>query len=68
MEQYAAELRVLAKHALPHLWMFQGADRAAEAEVFGKVALIIVTSDVALHLDGKAASRAPPAMRLMKTE
>ncbi|MFM7990328.1 MAG: hypothetical protein ACKPKO_64535, partial [Candidatus Fonsibacter sp.] len=39
---------------------------AAEAEVFGQVALITVTPDIALHLYIKAASRALPAMRLMK--
>ncbi|MFM7982559.1 MAG: hypothetical protein ACKPKO_24880, partial [Candidatus Fonsibacter sp.] len=38
IEQYAAELKVLAKDALQHLWMFQDAYKAAgEAEVFGKV-------------------------------
>ena len=46
--------------------MFQGAYRAAEAEVFGKVALIIVTPGMALHLYGKAASHGFPATRLMQ--
>ncbi|MFM7989109.1 MAG: hypothetical protein ACKPKO_58330, partial [Candidatus Fonsibacter sp.] len=52
MERYAAELRVLAKDALQHLWMFQDAKRGAEAEVFGKVTLIIVTTDMAVRLYG----------------
>ncbi|MFM7983085.1 MAG: hypothetical protein ACKPKO_27560 [Candidatus Fonsibacter sp.] len=49
-QQYAAELKVLAKDALQHLLMLHDAYRAAEAEVFGQVALIIVTPDMALHL------------------
>ncbi|MFM7984338.1 MAG: hypothetical protein ACKPKO_33940, partial [Candidatus Fonsibacter sp.] len=61
-----AGLKVLAKDALQHLWMFHDAYRAAKAEVFGKVALVIVTPDMALHSYGKAASRGLPAMRLME--
>ena len=40
--------------------------RASEAEAFGKVALVIVTTDVALNIFGKAASSGSPAMRLMR--
>ncbi|MFM7982366.1 MAG: hypothetical protein ACKPKO_23905 [Candidatus Fonsibacter sp.] len=37
IQQYTAELKVLAKEALQHLWMFQDGRKAAEAaEVFGK--------------------------------
>ena len=39
---------------------------AAEAEAFGKVALVIVTTDVALNICGKAASSGSPAMRRMR--
>ncbi|MFM7979707.1 MAG: hypothetical protein ACKPKO_10360 [Candidatus Fonsibacter sp.] len=40
--------------------------QTAEAEAFGKLALVIVTTDVALHIYGKPASHGSPAMRLMK--
>ena len=40
--------------------------KAAEAEVSGKVTLIVVTPDVALHLHGKAPSRGLPTMRLVQ--
>ena len=40
--------------------------RAAEAEAFGEVTLVIVTTDVALKIYGKAASRGSPATRLMR--
>ena len=39
---------------------------ATEAEACAKVALVIVTTDVALNIYGKAASHGSPAMRLMK--
>ncbi|MFM7988406.1 MAG: hypothetical protein ACKPKO_54750, partial [Candidatus Fonsibacter sp.] len=43
IQQHTAELKILAKDALQHLWVFQDAYKAAEAEVSNKVALIIVT-------------------------
>ncbi|MFM7989564.1 MAG: hypothetical protein ACKPKO_60640, partial [Candidatus Fonsibacter sp.] len=46
--------------------MFHNACKATEAEAFGKVTLITVTPDMALHLYGQAASRGSPAMRLVK--
>ncbi|MFM7981837.1 MAG: hypothetical protein ACKPKO_21215 [Candidatus Fonsibacter sp.] len=46
--------------------MFQDEYKTAEAEVFGTIARITVTPDMALHLYGKAASRGLPAMWLMQ--
>ncbi|MFM7979733.1 MAG: hypothetical protein ACKPKO_10495, partial [Candidatus Fonsibacter sp.] len=40
--------------------------QTAEAEAFGKVALVIVSTDVALNIYGKSASHGSPAMRLMR--
>jgi hypothetical protein len=48
------------------LWAFHEAYGVAEAEALGKVALVLVTTDVALKIYGKAASGGSPAMRLMK--
>ncbi|MFM7980268.1 MAG: hypothetical protein ACKPKO_13215, partial [Candidatus Fonsibacter sp.] len=62
-QQKTADIKVLA---LQHLWMCHDAYKAAEAEGFGEVTLIIVTPDKALRLYGKDASRGLPAMRLMK--
>ncbi|MFM7985683.1 MAG: hypothetical protein ACKPKO_40860, partial [Candidatus Fonsibacter sp.] len=39
---------------------------ATEAEAFGKVALVIVTTDVALNIYGKDGSHGSPAVRLTK--
>ena len=61
-----ATLKHLAREALQQLWMFFEVYQTAEAEAFGKVALVIVTTDVALNIYGKAASHGSPAMRLMK--
>ncbi|MFM7984583.1 MAG: hypothetical protein ACKPKO_35175, partial [Candidatus Fonsibacter sp.] len=43
-----ATLNHLAGEALRLLWMFFDVPQTAEAEAFGKVALVIVTTDVAL--------------------
>ena len=44
--------------------MFHEVYRSAEAEAFGKAALVVVSTDVVVNIDGKAASCGSPAMRM----
>ncbi|MFM7985952.1 MAG: hypothetical protein ACKPKO_42215, partial [Candidatus Fonsibacter sp.] len=62
----SASLKHLAMDALHQFWMCFEVYLAAEAEAFGKVALVIVTAGVALNIYGKDASHGSPAMQLHK--
>jgi hypothetical protein len=65
-EVEAAQLKTHARAAMQALWAFHEAYGQAEAEALGKVAVVLVTTDVALKLCGKAANAGSPAARLMK--
>jgi len=65
-EVEAAQLKTHARAAMQALWAFHKAYGQAEAEALGKVAVVLVTTDVALKLCGKAANAGSPAARLMK--
>ena len=51
---------------MQRLWASHEAYRVAEAEALEKVALLVVTTDVALNIYGKAAISTLPAMRLTR--
>ncbi len=60
-----SELKLLPKAALQQLWVFHEVRKSTEAEDFGKVALVVVTTDVAVNIYNKAASHGLPAVRLL---
>ena len=60
------ELKRLAKHALAKLWSFHEAYSEAEAACLRRVAVLLVTTDVALKIFGRAATPGSPAAKLMK--
>ncbi|MFM7983342.1 MAG: hypothetical protein ACKPKO_28870, partial [Candidatus Fonsibacter sp.] len=57
-----ATLKHLAREAVQQLLIFFEVYQTAEAEAFRIVALVIVTTDVALNKYAKAASHGSPAM------
>ena len=59
-------LKMLAKTALEKLWAFHQAYTDGEAAAFARVALVLVTTDVALKIFGKAAASGSPAVRLLR--
>ena len=59
-------LKLLAKTALDKLWAFHQAYADGEAAAFAKVAVVLVTTDVALKIFGKAAASGSPAARLLR--
>ena len=61
-----AQFKTHARDAMRVLWAFHEAYDQEEAVALGKVAVALVTTDVALKLWGKAANPGSPAARLMK--
>jgi hypothetical protein len=57
-----------AKNALAKLWSFHLAYLEAEEAAFRQVAVLLVTTDVALKIFGRASTPGSPAARLMKTK
>ena len=55
-----------AKNALAKLWSFHSAYLEAEEAAFRQVAVLLVTTDVALKIFGRASTPGSPAARLMK--
>ena len=55
-----------AKNALAILWSFRLAYLEAEEAAFRQVAVLLVTTDVALKIFGRASTPGSPAARLMK--
>ena len=60
------DLKLLAKTALEKLWAFHQAYADGEALAFAKIALVLVTTDVALKIFAGAAASGSPAARLLK--
>ena len=60
------ELKRHAKNALAKLWSFHQAYSEAEEAAFRQIAELLVTTDVALKIFGRAATPGSPAARLMK--
>ena len=54
-----------AKHALEKLWSFHQAYAEAEEAALRRVAVVMVTMDVALKIFGRAAAPGSPAAKLM---
>ena len=65
-EEEVVELKQLAKPALAKLWVFHQAYSAAEEAALRQVALLLVTSDVALKIFGRAATPGSPAVKLLR--
>jgi hypothetical protein len=61
-----ALLKTQARDKMQARWAFHAAYVRAEADALGKVAVVLVTTDVALKLCGKAANAGSPSARLMK--
>ena len=61
-----AELKRHAKNALAKLWSFHLAYFEAEEAAFRQVAVLLVTTDVALKIFGRASTPGSPTARLMK--
>jgi hypothetical protein len=61
-----AQLKTHAREAMRTLWAFHEAYEQEEAVALAKVAVVLVTTDVALKLCGKAANPGSPAARLLK--
>jgi hypothetical protein len=55
-----------ARRALQELRIFHTEYGIAEAEVLGKVAVMLVTTDVALKLYGRSGTPGSPAARLLQ--
>ena len=62
----AKALQCQAKEAMQLLWAFYEAFRVATQEALEKVALLVVSTDMALNIYAKAAVPTLPAMRLMQ--
>ena len=62
------ELKRHAKHALERLWSFHQAYSEAEEAAPRRVAVLVVTMDVAPKIFGRAAAAASPAAKLLRRQ
>ena len=60
------ELKRHAQHALEKLWSFHQAFSEAEEAALRRVAVLLVTTGVALKIFGRAAAPGSPAAKLMR--